>query len=138
MDDDEGFGLLQENHTVAPSPTPKSYLSLWLVAQLPHSVIICIVILFFSSLFELVAIEPTAALFQDSICREYYRLHGPNAIPEGGPVEESMRRIDTVQQELVTIRGFRWHPWYLGNTLRAFKVTGMEYLFKGAPNPSFL
>ena len=63
---------------------------------------------------------PAVRLFEIIYCREYYQLHNPGLIDEHGVVKEELCKVDAVQHNLASLRGWYSFFQYLpGTSVRA-------------------
>ena len=74
-----------------------------------------------ASLYQL----PLNRVVERRLCYEYYSVHDPRRVKPGGQVDESLCKIDDVQQRLGWILGVMETAWVVGGKSRAYELLSM-------------
>ena len=61
---------------------------------------------FFHQMQGFLPIGPYILLYERSICYSHYATTDPSLIPPQGPIDELLCKIEPVQRELATVRGW--------------------------------
>jgi hypothetical protein len=72
-----------------------------------------------TSLYQL----PLNRVIEGRLCRDYYREHEPSLIDPDGGVDESLCKIDPVQQDLAWIQGIMETTWIVGDFFMTIPLT---------------
>ena len=84
--------------------------------QLRVNVLLLAIVFFYTftmNLFE----APRTRLFENSFCYDFYSIHDPSRIGEDGIVDEKLCKIDPVQAQVATLKGWQGFLDYLPGTL---------------------
>ena len=90
-----------------PENYPTSNTSTILGFHISHVFLSCLLLYFLVEMYDMITIAPLVALFEQSICRSYYEIHDPSSIRPGGSVAEHLCKIDSIQEELAIVRGWK-------------------------------
>ena len=74
---------------------------------LPYNAVCCLFLYFFVEMYDMVTIAPLTALFEQSLCRIWYRNHDPSLISPGGSVKEQFCKLEHIQAAVAVVRGWK-------------------------------
>lgn len=66
-----------------------------------------IILNFSMEMSEMILIVPFVAMYEQNLCRSYYKEHDPTKVNPDGSVLESLCKVTTIQRQLASLRG--WH-----------------------------
>jgi hypothetical protein len=78
-------------------------------SKLPFSrgIFYCLLLNFLIEMYDMIITAPTIALFERSLCSSYYSAYDPGVIGPGGSIDERLCKVEIVQQDLASLRGWK-------------------------------